>query len=139
MVVWFSRVVRFQLPMVRTQAITRRPVRPARQGNVLEFGVKRIEGGASGTSIGPKHLQWVQLRDRRTRAVFFEVNHHIVPTIESGGHPNGKTKRLALYRQQMKVMLSSLRSCLEPPAFMFVLSVKIIPLAPSAVHSMMSN
>lgn len=77
------------------------------QGNVLEFGVERIENGAAGTSIGPKHLQWVELRDRRTRAVFFEVNHHIVPSIESHGYPNKKPRAQSLYRRQMQVMLAT--------------------------------
>lgn len=32
------------------------------QGSSKVFDVERIEDGASSASIGPRHLQWVQLR-----------------------------------------------------------------------------
>lgn len=78
------------------------------QGSILVFGVERTEPGASGLSIGPKSVQWVQLRDRETGGVFFHVNHHIVPTIESGGHLRTKAapKRAALYKKQMAAFIA---------------------------------
>ena len=76
------------------------------QGSEEVFGVRRIEGGVSGTSIGPKSIQWVQLRDKYTGAVFFVANHHIVPTIDRAGRPDTRNpRRLRLYQQQMDAMV----------------------------------
>ncbi|HET9648706.1 MAG TPA: hypothetical protein VFP34_10795, partial [Microlunatus sp.] len=69
---------------------------------VKEFDVTRIENGPSGTSIGPRWIQWVQLQDRTTGAVFFVVNHHIIPGVASGGRPRTSApKRLAIRDQQV--------------------------------------
>ena len=62
------------------------------------FDVRRIEPGVAGTSIGPKSIQWLQLRDRSTGAAFVAANHHLVPTIDNRGRPdrtNPKRVRLA--------------------------------------------
>lgn len=52
------------------------------------FGVRRIEAGVSGRSIGPKSYQWIQFKSRATGAVGAVVNHHLVPTIETRGRPD---------------------------------------------------
>ncbi len=76
------------------------------QGSEKVFGVRRIESGTGGRWIGPKSVQWVELRDRSTGAVFFVINHHLVPDIERRGRPaTWRPARLALYRQQMAAML----------------------------------
>ena len=73
------------------------------QGRVKVFGVVRIEGGgAAGSSIGPKFIQWVQLQDNTTKAVFIAASHHLVPTIETKGHPNRQgPKRVAYAKRQI--------------------------------------
>ena len=77
------------------------------EGSEKVFDVERIEDGVAGVSIGPKSVQWVQLRDKGTGAVFFVANHHIVPSIDHNGHPNTRNpKRLALFRRQMAALLS---------------------------------
>lgn len=76
------------------------------EGSEQVFGLERIEAGVSGTSIGPKSIQWVQLRDAQTGAVFFVANHHIVPSVDRRGLPDVRNpRRLELYRQQMAAML----------------------------------
>ena len=73
------------------------------QGRVKVFGVVRIEGGgAAGSSIGPKFIQWVQLQDNSTKAVFIAASHRLVPTIETKGKadPQGP-KRVAYARRQI--------------------------------------
>lgn len=76
------------------------------QGSNKVFDVERIESGVAGTSIGPKSIQWVQLRQKATGAVFFVVNHHIIPSIENGRRPDDrKPRRLALYHRQMAAMV----------------------------------
>lgn len=77
------------------------------QGSQEVFGLRRIEPGVSGTAIGPKSVQWVQLRDRTTGAVFFVANHHIVPSVDRRGHPDIRhPKRLSLYELQLAAMLA---------------------------------
>lgn len=77
------------------------------QGSEVVFGVRRIEPGVSGTQIGPKSIQWLQLRDRTTGATFVVANHHIVPSIETRGRPDSRhPRRLNLYRLQMTAMLA---------------------------------
>lgn len=73
------------------------------QGRVKVFGVVRIEGGgAAGSSIGPKFIQWVQLQVNSTKAVFLAASHHLVPTIETQGHPNKQgPKRVAYAKRQI--------------------------------------
>ena len=66
------------------------------------FGVERIEPGVAGTAIGPKSIQWVQLRDRQTGAAFFAANHHLVPSIDDRGRPDPRSpKRVRLARLQL--------------------------------------
>lgn len=77
------------------------------QGSEEVFGLRRVEPGVSGTAVGPKSIQWLQLRDRTTGAVFFVANHHIVPSIDRRGHPDTRNhERLSLYRLQMTAMLA---------------------------------
>ena len=77
------------------------------QGSQEVFAARRIEPGVNGTAIGAKSIQWVQLRDRTTGAVFFVANHHIVPSIDRRGHPDTRhPKRLNLFRLQMTAMLA---------------------------------
>src|SRR3954454_19622716 len=69
---------------------------------VKEFDVERIENGPSGTSIGPRWIQWVQLQDRTTGAVFFEVNHHIIPGVAAAGRPRTSApERLGIRDKQV--------------------------------------
>ena len=76
------------------------------QGSEKVFDVERIEDGVAGVSIGPKSVQWVQLKDNGTGAVFFVANHHIVPSIDRKGHPDTRNpRRLALYQRQMAALL----------------------------------
>lgn len=77
------------------------------QDSVEVFGVRRIESGTAGTSIGPKSVHWVQLRDRSTGADLIVVNHHLVPDVDRKGRPRpGATKRLRAYHDQMAAMLA---------------------------------
>ncbi|HEU5486268.1 MAG TPA: endonuclease/exonuclease/phosphatase family protein, partial [Microlunatus sp.] len=73
------------------------------QGREKVFGVVRIEsGGAAGSSIGPKFIQWVQLQDNTTKAVFIAASHHLVPSIETKGRadPRG-TRRVSYAKRQI--------------------------------------
>ena len=71
------------------------------QGRVKEFGVVRIEpGSAAGTSIGPKWIQWVQLQDTSTGAVFIAASHHLVPGIESRGRTDRHGPRRVAYAKK---------------------------------------
>lgn len=77
------------------------------QDSVEVFGVRRIENGTAGTSIGPKSVHWVQLRDRSTGADVIIVNHHLVPDVDRKGHPRpGAKRRLRAYHDQMTAMLA---------------------------------
>jgi hypothetical protein len=68
------------------------------QGRVKEFGVVRIEpGSAAGASIGPKWIQWAQLQDVSTGAVFIAASHHLVPGIESKGRSDRQGPRRVEY------------------------------------------
>ncbi|GAA3628874.1 peptidoglycan DD-metalloendopeptidase family protein [Microlunatus ginsengisoli] len=81
---------------------------------VKEFDVTRIENGPSGTSIGPRWIQWVQLEDRATGGVFFVVNHHIIPGVASNGRPRTSApERLAIRDKQVAMansIITKLRS-----------------------------
>ena len=71
------------------------------QGRVKEFGVVRIEpGSAAGASIGPKWIQWVQLKDTSTGAVFIAASHHLVPGIESKGRTDRDGPRRVAYAKR---------------------------------------
>lgn len=71
------------------------------QGRVREFGVVRIEpGSAAGSSIGPKWIQWVQLQDTSTGAVFIAASHHLVPGIESKGRTDRHGPRRVAYAKK---------------------------------------
>lgn len=74
------------------------------QGREKVFGVVRIEsGGAAGSSVGPKFIQWVQLQDTSTGAVFVAASHHLVPSIETKGRedPDGP-RRVAYAKKQVE-------------------------------------
>ncbi len=61
----------------------------------------RIEGGgAAGASIGPKFIQWVQLQDTSTRAVFIAASHHLVPTHRDQGPPEPAGTETGRLRQK---------------------------------------
>lgn len=71
------------------------------QGRQKVFGVVRIEpGSAAGSSIGPKFIQWVQLRDNTTGAVFIAASNHLVPGIETKGHPDPHGHRRVAYAEK---------------------------------------
>lgn len=73
------------------------------QGREKVFGVVRIEsGGAAGSSIGPKFIQWAQLQDNSTGAVFIAASHHLVPSIETKGKADKRgPKRVAYAKRQI--------------------------------------
>lgn len=76
--------------------------RAVAQDSAEVFGIRRIEPGVSGRSIGPKSQQWVQLEDRRTGGRFFVLNFHLVPSIEERGRPvEDKPIRLKLASEQV--------------------------------------
>src|SRR3954447_13113967 len=75
---------------------------------VKEFDVERIENGPSGTSIGPRWIQWVQLQDRATLAVFFVVNHHIIPGVAAAGRPNTSAPERLGIRDTQVAMANSI-------------------------------
>ena len=75
---------------------------------VKEFDVERIENGPSGTSIGPRWIQWVQLQDRTTGAVFFVVNHHIIPGVAAGGRPRTSSPERLAIRDKQVAMANSI-------------------------------
>ena len=73
------------------------------QGRQKEFGIERIErGSAAGRSIGPKWIQWAQLQDTSTGAVFVAASHHLVPGVETQGRtdPQGD-RRVTLAKTQI--------------------------------------
>jgi hypothetical protein len=75
---------------------------------VKEFDVERIENGPSGTSIGPRWIQWVQLQDRTTGAVFFVVNHHIIPGVATAGRPRTSAPERLRIRDRQVAMANSI-------------------------------
>ena len=71
------------------------------QGQVKQLGVVRIEpGSAAGTSIGPKFIQWAELQDRTSGAVFIAASHHLLPGIETKGRPNPTAPRRVAYAKK---------------------------------------
>ena len=90
------------------------------EGSEKVFDVEPIEQGVSGASIGPKFMQWVQLRDRQTGAVILVANHHLVPSIDRNGRPDrSNPKRLALADRQLTAM-TGLVSTLRPYGPVFI-------------------
>ncbi len=76
------------------------------EGSERVFDVQPIESGVAGRSIGPKSIQWVQLRDKDTGAVVLVANHHLVPSIDRNGRPDtSNPKRLALAGRQLTAMV----------------------------------
>ncbi len=76
------------------------------EGSKKAIGKERVESGASGVYLGPRSVQWVTLRVKSTSSVITVVNNHIVPTIEAGGKPNGKERRLKLMDRQYDTLAS---------------------------------
>ncbi len=77
------------------------------EGSEGVSNIEHVEGGVVAASSGPESIQWVQLRDISTGAVFFVVNDHIVPSVDRKGHPNTQNpKQLALYQRQMSTLLA---------------------------------
>lgn len=79
------------------------------QGREKEFGVVRIErGSAAGSSIGPKWIQWAQLQDTSSGAVFIAASHHLVPGIESRGRPDRQGPRRVAYAKKQILIAGKL-------------------------------
>lgn len=65
-------------------------------------GAENVEPGAGGSRTTTKYITYVLLRDKQTRRSFWVMNAHALPSVEGAcGHPNGKTRRLALYQRMM--------------------------------------
>jgi endonuclease/exonuclease/phosphatase (EEP) superfamily protein YafD len=62
--------------------------------------------GAGPRRMGAKYVNWVHLRVRTTGRDVYVVNNHTVPTVQAkDGGPNKRyPKRVALYREHMKVL-----------------------------------
>ena len=85
------------------------------QGRVKEFGVVRIEpGSAAGASIGPKWIQWAQLQDVSTGAVFIAASHHLVPGIESKGRTDRHGPRRVAYAKKQILAAGPARPAAGP-------------------------
>ncbi|GAA3689452.1 hypothetical protein GCM10022204_00170 [Microlunatus aurantiacus] len=84
------------------------------QGREKEFGVVRIEAGsAAGASIGPKWIQWAQLKDTSTGAVFIAASHHLVPGIETKGKADRQGPRRVAYAKKQIVAAGELATRLS--------------------------
>jgi endonuclease/exonuclease/phosphatase (EEP) superfamily protein YafD len=61
------------------------------------------KAGAGPSTLRAKYINYVLLKDRRTKVNFYVLNNHAVPSVQGdGGRANSKyPKRLALYRQHM--------------------------------------
>ena len=63
--------------------------------------------GAGPEVIRPKYVNWVRLKDMKTRRQVYVLNNHTVPTVQApGGGPNSNTARLTIYRKHMKGLLA---------------------------------
>ena len=73
------------------------------------FDVVHVEsGGIGGGSFGPKSLQWAEFKTRDTGAHFAVINNHLLPTIETRGHPNKRfPKRVDGAEKQMAAALAA--------------------------------
>ncbi|HEY5784979.1 MAG TPA: endonuclease/exonuclease/phosphatase family protein, partial [Microlunatus sp.] len=61
-----------------------------------------------GGSFGPKSLQWAEFKTRDTGAHFAVINNHLLPTIETRGHPNKRfPKRLDGAEKQMAAAMAA--------------------------------
>lgn len=93
-ILWDTRVLELATP--KSTALPN-----GSQGEVFGIGKTSIEPGASGTSIGPKPISWVELRVKATGATFTVVNLHWTPTVEESGHfAHSRPKRVAAWMQQ---------------------------------------
>jgi endonuclease/exonuclease/phosphatase family metal-dependent hydrolase len=58
--------------------------------------------GAGPSTIRPKFVNWVRLRDRLTRRQVYVLNNHTVPSVQArNGGPNANKARLRVYRKHM--------------------------------------
>ena len=73
------------------------------------FDVVHVEsGGIGGGSFGPKSLQWAEFKTRDTGAHFTVINNHLLPTIETRGHPNKRfPKRVDGAEKQMAAAMAA--------------------------------
>ena len=75
------------------------------QGDIV-LGPPRLRNGRSNPSSGVPTMPWVQLRDLKTKAIFFVINVQMPAGVESAGRPGGDEERLDRYRSQLKVLLT---------------------------------
>ena len=67
------------------------------QGVEQSMRFEHVEDGGSGTGVGPRYTTYATFQVRTTGAVFSLINLHMVPTIDSNGHPDeDRPKRVAL-------------------------------------------
>ena len=70
-------------------------------------GPQKVEDGAGGTQATAKHVIWVYLQERKSGKKFYFMNTHLIPTVESNGHPiTSKPRRLALYKKHINALAS---------------------------------
>ena len=75
------------------------------QGRIQELGIIRREGGPVGTSIGPKYLEWVHLKNKQTGGQLVVLNNHLLPFIETAGHPNRARSNSYLNHAQHQIAI----------------------------------
>jgi hypothetical protein len=60
------------------------------------------ERGAGPSTIRPKFVNWVRLKDLESNRLVYVFNNHMVPSVQaSSGGPNNLLKRQAIYRKHM--------------------------------------
>jgi exonuclease III len=77
--------------------------------------------GAGPSTIRPKFVNWVRLKDQLTKRQLYVLNNHTVPTVQAAdGGPNGNTARLRIYRKHMAgltALVRQLRADKQAPMF----------------------
>lgn len=77
--------------------------------------------GAGPSTIRPKYVNWVRLRDQLTTRQVYVLNNHTVPSVQApSGGPNDNTARLRIYRKHMnglKALVTELLAAKRAPMF----------------------
>lgn len=77
--------------------------------------------GAGPSTIRPKYVNWLRLRDRLTRRQVYVLNNHTVPTVQApDGGPNDNKERLAIYRRHMAGLTALVTQLSDTGGAMFV-------------------
>lgn len=90
------------------------------QGDKMQYAVKvhgaeNVEDGAGGTKTTSKYIVYVFLKDNETNRSFWVMNAHGLASVEGVcGHPNGKIKRLTLYKKMMDTFKDKISNKAKP-------------------------